>query len=207
MQESKLPLGLYSLAFFSSPYTRSIGDKSGIIHAMSSDQKLQDLGEVHLCVEVYVRYQSKVLMHRRSKNKKYFPGYLIGPGGHLNTKENVVEAACREVEEETGIIVQPTSMKLKYVGIHHHIDTHTVWINWGYLSTPPDLAGRLKQSEEGISEWIDFDQLMKRKDDIFPPSLEYFDHLLHDLPGVLYTNSEWIDDHLQRTVSRTLVTA
>ena len=144
-------------------------------------------------------------MHRRSQNKKHFPGYLIGPGGHINEGEDVPQAACREIEEETGIIVPPSSLKLKFVGIHHHTDTHTVWVNWGYLSKPSDIKGSLTQSDEGTSEWIGLDELMKIKDSIFPPSLEYFDHLLNNNSGVLYTSSEWSGNHLQRTLSENIL--
>lgn len=172
---------------------------------MASDKKLQDLGEVHLCAEAYVIYKGKVLMHRRSKNKKHFPGYLIGPGGHINEGEDIPKAACREIEEETGIIVPPSSLKLKFVGIHHHTDTHTVWVNWGYLATPSEIQGELTHSGEGTSEWIDFGELAKLKDSIFPPSLEYFDHVLNDVPGVLYTSSEWSNDHLLRTLSESVL--
>lgn len=172
---------------------------------MSTGKKLQDLGEVHLCVEVYVMHQGKLLMHRRSKNKKHFPGYFIGPGGHIDEGEDVAVAACREVEEETGIVVQPTSMRLKFVGLHRHVDTNTVWVNWGYLSQPTAIAGELKQSDEGTSEWIDLSDLERLKDKIFPPSLEYFDHVLNDVPGILYTSSEWEDNRLRRTLSQTVV--
>ncbi len=173
---------------------------------MIAGQKLQDLGEVHLCVEAYIKYQGKVLMHRRSEHKKHFPGYLIGPGGHIETGEDVAAAACREVAEETGIIVQPTTMKLKFVGIHHHVDTQTVWFNWGFLSAPPTIAGEIRHSDEGVSEWIDFEDLMKTKESVFPPSLEYLDYVLNDVPGIMYTSSEWSDNHLLRTLSKTIVT-
>jgi 8-oxo-dGTP diphosphatase len=174
---------------------------------MASDQKLQDMGEIHLCVEVYAIHQGKVLMHRRSKNKKHFPGYLIGPGGHINEGESVVEAACREVEEETGIILSPLSMKLKYCGIHHHVDTNTVWVCYGYLSRPSIVKGKLTQSAEGLSEWIGFDELIQAKDTVFPPTREYFDHILNDTPGILYTNSEWGGNPLAllHTLSRAVV--
>ena len=172
---------------------------------MITGKKLQDLGKVHLCVEAYVLYGDKVLMHRRSKNKKNFPGYLIGPGGHIDERENAVKAACREIEEETGIIVSPDSLKLKFVGIHHHTDSQTVWVNWGYLSKLNSIEGELRQSNEGTSEWINFSELMRIKDTIFPPSLEYFDHVLNDIPGVLYTNSEWSNNHLVKTLSKNIL--
>lgn len=172
---------------------------------MTDDKKIQDLGEVHLCVEAYVLYDGSILMHRRSENKKHFPGYLIGPGGHINEGEDVSAAACREVEEETGIIVEPQTMKLKYVGIHHHSDTHIVWVNWGFLCKVDEVGGELRQSVEGSSEWIEFNKLMKIKDTIFPPSLEYFDHVLNDEPGIFYSNSEWEQNHLKQTLSKHIV--
>lgn len=144
-------------------------------------------------------------MHRRSQQKKHFPGYLIGPGGHIDEADNVVGAACREIEEETGIVVPPSSLKLKFVGIHHHMDTDTVWVNWGFLSKPAAIEGELTQSDEGTSEWIDFDEVIRTKENVFPPSAEYFDHVLNDVPGILYTSSEWSDNHLQRTLSSTVV--
>jgi 8-oxo-dGTP pyrophosphatase MutT (NUDIX family) len=172
---------------------------------MAAGQKLQELGEVHLCAEAYVIYQGKLLLHRRSKNKKRFPGYLIGPGGHIDEGEDVANAACREIEEETGIIVHPTSFKLKFVAIHHHTDTHTIWVNWGGLSRPNSITGSLRHSDEGTSEWVDFSNLKGLKGTIFPPSHEYFDHVLNDIPGVLYTNSEWSDNHLVKTLSKNIL--
>jgi 8-oxo-dGTP pyrophosphatase MutT (NUDIX family) len=174
---------------------------------MATDKQLQDLGEVHLRAEVYVIYKDKLLMHRRSENKKRFPGYLIGPGGHLNEGEDVVVAACREVAEETGIIVPPTSLKLRYVGIHHHSDTHTVWVNWGYIAKPARIRGQLTESEEGTSEWIELEELTRLRPSIFPPSLEYLDYLLSDSSSVMYTNSEWRDNQLVRTLSKTIIPA
>lgn len=173
---------------------------------MATEINLQDVGEVHLCVEVYVQYQGKVLMHRRSDTKKHFPGFLIGPGGHVNDGEDVAQAASREVKEETGIIVPASSMKLKFVAIHHHVDKGSVWVNWGFQSLPPSTSGELKHSDEGTSEWIDLSELMNIKDSIFPPSREYLDQVLNDAPGILYTNSEWEDSQLVRELSRHLVT-
>lgn len=173
---------------------------------MATEINLQDVGEIHLCVEVYVQYQDKILLHRRSDTKKHFPGYLIGPGGHLNDGEDVVQAASREVEEETGIIVPASSMKLKFVAIHHHIDKGSVWVNWGFQSLPTSISGSLRHSTEGTSEWIGLTELVEIKDSVFPPSREYLDYVLNDALGILYTNSEWKDNHLVRELSRHLVT-
>ncbi len=172
---------------------------------MSIDQKVQDLGEVHLCVEIYLKHQGKVLMHRRSKNKKHFPGFLIGPGGHINEGENAVDAACRELEEETGITVHPSSLRLKYVGINHHVDTHSVWVNWCFLSEAANIGGKLRQSDEGISEWVDSTELIKLKNEIFPPTIKYLDHVLNDSSEVLYTSTTWDGSNLLGVPSRAIL--
>lgn len=47
---------------------------------------------------VYVLKDDKVLLHRHRKQGKYLP-----PGGHIEENETPVEAAIREVKEESGI--------------------------------------------------------------------------------------------------------
>jgi len=165
---------------------------------------LNDLGEVHLCAEVYATHQDKVLMHRRSETKNRFPGYLIGPGGHVDEGEDIVVAAAREVKEETGIIVPLSSLRLRVVSIHHHLDTHTIWVCWIYRADLDTVQGNLQSSDEGTSEWISLEGLM-REAKVFPPSREYFEHVLNDDTGMLYTNSEWSANQLVRNLSRTVV--
>lgn len=158
---------------------------------MNNEQQLQDIGKVHLCVEVYVRYQGKVLMHRRSQDKQNFPGFLVPPGGHINEGEDIVQAAAREVREETGIEVPPTIMKLKSVLAHHHLDTQSVWVVWSFLAQPESLATDIVHSDEGQSMWVDFDELLANISTTFPPAQENLEHVVTDVPGVLYVSSEW----------------
>lgn len=168
-----------------------------------SDIKLQDVGEVHLCVEVYVRYGGKVLMHRRNMTKAHHPGAYLGPGGHVNKDESIVDAAVREVAEETGLVVAPESMKLKYIASHHHLDSQTVWVVWGFLSEPTTIKGKLAATDEGESEWVDQAHLLAHREQIFPPSLENIDHVLGDGAGIVYTSSDWRDYQLVTTHKRT----
>ncbi len=151
-------------------------------------------------------HQSQVLVHRRAETKKRFPGYLIGPGGHVEEGEDVASAAAREIEEETGIIVPTSLLKLKVVSVHHHTDTNTVWVCWIYRASLDKVEGELQSSNEGTSEWMELAELFQ-SDKVFPPSQEYFEHVLGDAPGILYTNSEWSSNQLARTLSRTVVTS
>jgi 8-oxo-dGTP pyrophosphatase MutT (NUDIX family) len=143
-------------------------------------------------------------MHRRSSTKPRFPGYLIGPGGRIDEGEDVITAIIREVTEETGITVKPPQISLKVIAIHYHLDREEVWMNfisYAKLTEPP---GKISDSVEGTSEWLTVSELMSQ-DKVFEPSSIYFDHVLNNRPGIMYTNSEWRNSRLVRELSRTVV--
>lgn len=47
----------------------------------------------------------KVLLVRRSPNRKAYPDRWSFPGGHVESDEKLEEALCREVSEEIGVVV------------------------------------------------------------------------------------------------------
>ncbi|XP_064620601.1 nucleoside diphosphate-linked moiety X motif 17-like [Lineus longissimus] len=47
----------------------------------------------------------KILLTRRAKHLRIFPGTWVPPGGHLELNESISEAGLRELEEETGLKV------------------------------------------------------------------------------------------------------
>ena len=50
----------------------------------------------------------RYFIHQRSYHKQVFPGmYGVGAGGHIKTHETPVEAAKRELTEETGLEIEP----------------------------------------------------------------------------------------------------
>lgn len=83
---------------------------------------LADFTKLIPAVETYIVYDNKVLMHKRALDKKKFPGYWIGPGGHIDEGEDALSAAVREVREETGVVVDESNIKLKVLAFHHYID-------------------------------------------------------------------------------------
>jgi 8-oxo-dGTP pyrophosphatase MutT (NUDIX family) len=165
---------------------------------------VHEAGPVILASENYIEYQEKFLLHRRSPSKSRFPNYLIGPGGRIDAGEDVITAAVREIREETGVAVPPPAVRLKVVAIHHHLDRAEIWVNFITLTKLTRAPDQLRDSDEGTSEWLTVEQITAQ-DKVFPPSQVYFEHVLGDRPGIMYTNSEWRGAELVRVLSQTTV--
>lgn len=157
---------------------------------MDKTKYLQDLGKIILTTEAYILHDGKVLMHKRSRNKKAFPDYWIGPGGHIDEKEVPLIAAIREVKEETEVIINENKIKLKVICFHYHVDRNELFVNFIYRAAITQKHNLLKQTEEGRSEWIPLAKLFKLKK-LFLPSKIYFDHVLNDKAGIMYANIFW----------------
>lgn len=63
-------------------------------------------------VTCFLHHGSDYLFIKRNKDKRVDPGRLNGIGGRLEPGENFLDAAIREVKEETGYEVSPEEMKL-----------------------------------------------------------------------------------------------
>jgi 8-oxo-dGTP diphosphatase len=166
---------------------------------MDTPKRLHELGQLIVACETYILQNGKVLMHKRAEDKKKFPGFWIGPGGHVDEGEDVLTTAIREIKEETGVTVESKDVKLKVLAFHHHVDRHEVWIEYLFRATIP-TEQEVTHSPEGTSEWVKIEDLMTM-DKVFPPSKYYFEHILNDKPGILYNFSEWKDAELLKVLS------
>lgn len=65
-------------------------------------------GTYHLAVGIAVfNTKGDILLTQRAQVKSQYPGCWEIPGGCAQAGETSLEAACRELREETGIVVQP----------------------------------------------------------------------------------------------------
>jgi 8-oxo-dGTP pyrophosphatase MutT (NUDIX family) len=110
-------------------------------------------------------------------------------------------AAIREVEEETGVKVGQHDIKLKAIAIHHHVDLKETWLIPIFLTTIPKDQSVSEENSEGKAKWIEKEELLKM-DNIFPPAKFYFDHVLNDKPGIMYTNIYWGNSQLLEVKSQ-----
>ncbi|MBQ2961145.1 MAG: NUDIX domain-containing protein [Oscillospiraceae bacterium] len=83
--------------------------------------------EYHLCVHIWLENsKGEFLLTKRSENKS-MPGLWESTGGSVTAGEDSFTAALREVEEETGIILDPSAGQFlfRYSGLSFHCD---VWL-------------------------------------------------------------------------------
>ena len=94
--------------------------------------------------------QSRLLLVRRSSTAEWMPLHYCFPGGHAEKDENSIDAAEREVYEETGIELNKSNIKL--------IETQ---INNGYVNSifvsNVDNSKVLLNDEHDEYIWADYD--------------------------------------------------
>lgn len=163
-------------------------------------KKLHEVGQLIAACEVYISSGNKILMHKRADDKKIFPGYWIGPGGHIEWGEDVLAGALREIKEETGISLDTKNLKLKVLSFHHHLDRGEIWVEYIFLANVAEEQ-KATSTKEGESFWIEKGKLLKMKN-VFPPSKHYFEHVLNDKKGILYNFSTWKNAKLVKDISQ-----
>jgi ADP-ribose pyrophosphatase YjhB (NUDIX family) len=104
---------------------------------------------------------SKVLMVRRKKEP--FAGRLALPGGFVNEGETAEDAARREVNEETGLEVEPVDILGVYSDPARDPRRHTLTVVFVAIM----VGGKDQASDDAAGiEWIELANVQKMKDKI-----------------------------------------
>jgi 8-oxo-dGTP diphosphatase len=86
---------------------------------------MPDRFRIPAVVLLILKQQSKVLLMRRY-NTSWLNGYYDLVGGHLDGKETLTAALCREAKEEVGIAIKPEDAELVHV-LHLADDTEYLY--------------------------------------------------------------------------------
>ena len=107
------------------------------------------------------------LVLRRNYTHPNFPHHYDFPGGEVEENENSIQAAQREIAEETGIEISLDSI---YLGTEKKIDEHLIHVVY---------VGKLNESKPNVSlswehgsyEWLSADQL---KNEPYPDNVDNY---------------------------------
>ena len=120
----------------------------------------------------FVCHGDDVLMMKRSPDKKIFPNYYNGLGGHIERDEDPLSSIRREVLEESGLHIH--SIKLCAV---YNIDAgHTSGILMFIFRAQTDSLEFVSDDREGTLHWVAKGQLLE---------LDLVEDLPYILPRIL----------------------
>ncbi|MCI8352355.1 MAG: NUDIX domain-containing protein [Clostridia bacterium] len=120
------------------------------------DNTVFDRGLYHLGTDIWIiNSENKILIQKRSKNKKLEPNVWAMTGGSVIMGENSLEAIVRETKEELGINVD--SNKLKLIT---KFKTGNVWIDTYLLKDDYEISKMKFQKEEVTdAKWATYNEI------------------------------------------------
>jgi 8-oxo-dGTP pyrophosphatase MutT (NUDIX family) len=133
--------------------------------------------KIDFTASVFIVHEGKVLLHLHKKLNRW-----LQPGGHIELDEGPLEAAIREVKEETGLDVELVGnaqlpgltnekediVPPKYLNRHNFNDTHQ-HIDFTYFGR---VIGGTLQPEDGVEmRWLTREEVMQA--DILATTREY----------------------------------
>lgn len=142
--------------------------------------------EIHkliICANVFVRKGDKYLLLKRSSLKKWAPNVVHPIGGKVDLGENPLEAARRELFDESGVTV--SDVKLEAVVLERN-PTKTDPYDWMIFHFSGDYeSGEVKECEEGELVWLTADQI--KNGPLFPSVRKIIDRILNPEEGTVFT--------------------
>jgi len=129
---------------------------------------------------VFIFNRDHILLINQAKKEKVGFGKWNGVGGHIERGEDPIEAAIREVYEETGLKIK--NLKLKFISlIEEGINTGVcLFIFKGYSKN-----NKISKSEEGEIRWFSYNQLQNNVNSV---------KLMDDLPQIIDLVNNSADD-------------
>lgn len=126
------------------------------------DKKVFDRGLYHLGADIWIiNSQNKILIQKRSENKRMEPNVWAMTGGSVVVGENSLETIVREAKEELDINIDQDKLKLAT-----KFKTTNVWIDTYILKQDYDIS-KMNFCKEEVSEakwasWSEIDELVNK---------------------------------------------
>jgi len=105
-------------------------------------------------VLIFVENEDRILLIKGAPDKKIWPNLFNGLGGHIERGESVIQAATREVFEESGLKINDLWL-CACITIDTEKDLGIVM--WVFRGTASDRG--FQESAEGKLEWINLEDI------------------------------------------------
>ena len=103
---------------------------------------------------IFLIQHNQVLLQRAAESKRIFPGFYNGIGGHIESREDVLSGAKRELQEEAAISCDDLELAGTIM-----IDVEEDEGILLFVFTGSEINGDLLPSEEGTLHWVNIDLL------------------------------------------------
>lgn len=116
-------------------------------------------------VGVLILESDRVLLVKHGDGASHLTGVYGWPGGRINDGETPIQAAIRELEEETGLVTTEAGL----VPFGHELEPVSIQRKNGVGMFSAELfvcvsyAGRLRSTDETTPEWVDLEQIDRLK--------------------------------------------
>ncbi|NCP77443.1 8-oxo-dGTP diphosphatase [Candidatus Gracilibacteria bacterium] len=109
------------------------------------------------CTLVFVFNQKKQIL-LAMKKRGFGEGKWNGAGGKVEDGETIIQAASRELAEETGISIAPEKLEARGV-LHFHFSSKPEWNQDVNVFVSHGYTGSFEETEEMKPEWFDTDKI------------------------------------------------
>lgn len=111
---------------------------------------------------VLFREDGKTLILRRSQDMPYRPGELDVAGGKVEDGEDFAAAAIREVQEETGLMIDPAKLHLAFADSGLRNDVPTNWLFFVAMVADGELT---ISHEHQSAQWMELNEAIAEMED------------------------------------------
>ena len=142
-----------------------------------------------MCANMFVRKDGKILVLKRSEQKKIAPGFFHPAGGKVDQNEEPLRASKRELMEETGLTVK----NIRLEAVVTEIEPHKPNENWLIFHYSGDYeSGEIKQTLEGEFVWLTKEELTNC-DNLFPSVKALIKYIVDENQGTAFASFIYTD--------------
>ena len=142
-----------------------------------------------MCANMFVRRDGKILVLKRSELKKVAPDFYHPAGGKVDQNEEPLQAAKRELMEESGLTVKNIHLE----AVITEIEPHNPSENWLIFHYSVDYeSGEVKETLEGEFVWLTKEELIKCEN-LFPSVKALIKYIVDENTGTVFASFFYTD--------------